>query len=222
MRRAEPRAREHRDGDLGHHAHVDGDAVALLDAELARARRRGAPTSRWSSRVGERAASSPSSPSQTIAALLRVARGEVPIEAALGDVERRADEPLRVRELPLEQRWSTAFSEDERLRSRASRTSRATRCSRGRAGRTPRAIRCARLRRELRGGSKRRVSLRWDEMDWRVTHVPSAPSEALDPDWPVAQPTANGHVLAKGLRPAPCVTTGRSRRESRGRRRRRS
>src|SRR5713101_262857 len=32
--RAETRAREHRDGDFRHHAHVDGDAVAFGDAEL--------------------------------------------------------------------------------------------------------------------------------------------------------------------------------------------
>lgn len=34
MDRADARAREHRDGELDDHRHVDGHAVALLDAEL--------------------------------------------------------------------------------------------------------------------------------------------------------------------------------------------
>ena len=34
VRRAEPRAREHRDGELGNHPHVDRDRRALADAEL--------------------------------------------------------------------------------------------------------------------------------------------------------------------------------------------
>ena len=35
VRRADARARQHADHDLGHHAHVDRDAIALLDAEAA-------------------------------------------------------------------------------------------------------------------------------------------------------------------------------------------
>ncbi len=42
MHRAEPCARQHRDHRLGHHRHVDDDAVALADAEARAARRRSA------------------------------------------------------------------------------------------------------------------------------------------------------------------------------------
>ena len=37
--RADPRAREHRERQLGHHRHEDRDAVALLDAARAQRRR---------------------------------------------------------------------------------------------------------------------------------------------------------------------------------------
>ena len=36
VHRAEPCARQHRDHRLGHHRHVDDDAVALADARAAR------------------------------------------------------------------------------------------------------------------------------------------------------------------------------------------
>ncbi len=41
VRRSEPRAREHRDSDLGHHTHVDRDPVALPNAELLQRRGEG-------------------------------------------------------------------------------------------------------------------------------------------------------------------------------------
>ena len=97
--RAEPRAGEHRDGRLGHHAHVDRDAVAGLHAEVGE-RRREANDLAMELPVGER-------PDVAGLALpddrrLRAVLGrEVTVEAALGQVERRADEELRLRQRPL-------------------------------------------------------------------------------------------------------------------------
>ena len=72
--RADARAGQHADRDLGHHAHVDGDAIALLYAEAAQ-RGRERDDLPVELAVGEGAVVSPGSLSQISAGLsLRVAR----------------------------------------------------------------------------------------------------------------------------------------------------
>src|SRR5581483_187315 len=89
--RSEPGAGQHGDHELGHHPHVDGDPVALLDPE----RRQGVGRPAHllvELPVGDRAG---------VAWLafpvigdLVAPFGQVLVEAALGDVERGPDEPL--------------------------------------------------------------------------------------------------------------------------------
>ena len=92
VRRADPRAREHRDDDLGDHRQVDPDDVALADAELLE-RVRSLCTSRVQLGVGDRA----------LLALLAgpverdpvaVAGLDVPVQAVVGHVEPAVGEPL--------------------------------------------------------------------------------------------------------------------------------
>ena len=97
---ADPGAGEHRDGEFRHEGHVDGDAIALLDAE----RPEDVGKLRHFAKeleVGERA---------TIARLafpddrrlVPAAATHVAIEAVHRDVQLASDEPLRVRRLPVE------------------------------------------------------------------------------------------------------------------------
>ena len=96
VHRADARAGEHGDGGLGDHRHVDRDAVALLDAEVLEDVGEAADLA-MELLVGERALTSPGSPSKMIAALFSRGGAEVPVEAVLRDVELAADEPLGVR-----------------------------------------------------------------------------------------------------------------------------
>ena len=106
VRGADARAGEHRDGGLGDHAHVDRDAVAGLHAEVGE--RRGEPDHlAMELEVRERADVAGLAFEDDRGAGAR-ARGEVAIEAALGDVERRADEELRVRGASTRRTSSTA------------------------------------------------------------------------------------------------------------------
>ena len=92
VRRADPRAREHRDDDLGDHRQVDPDDVALADAE--RLERVGEPLHvAMQLGVGDRA----------LLALLAgpvkrdaiaVAGLDVPVEAVVGHVQLAVVEPL--------------------------------------------------------------------------------------------------------------------------------
>ncbi len=97
---ADARAREHRDRGLGHERHVDRDAVALSDAERLE-------------RVGEQADFAVELRVRERADLAGLAfpdeRGfvaarprQMAVERVVGEIGRSADEPLRVRRLPLE------------------------------------------------------------------------------------------------------------------------
>ena len=101
--RADPRAREHRDRQLGDHRHVERHAVALLDAE--RRERIGEPAHLGVElAVGERAhvARLALPDDRGLGAAPGVLALEMPVEAVVGDVELAADEPLRERRLPVE------------------------------------------------------------------------------------------------------------------------
>ena len=97
---ADARAGEHRDGRLGHHRHVDGDAVAPLDPVLLERRREAV----------DLAVEIPVGQGARVAGLtfpdeggLGAAGGvDVPVQAVVGDVELAADEPLGVGRLPLQ------------------------------------------------------------------------------------------------------------------------
>ncbi len=100
--RADAGARQHRSRGLGHHSHVDRDPVAFADAELAQ-RVRDAARLVEQLLVGD--------PPRVAGLalpeeghLVAVAGGDVSVEAALGDVERAAHEPLRERQFPIEDR----------------------------------------------------------------------------------------------------------------------
>ncbi len=99
-RRADARAGEHRGGELGDHRHVDRDAVALFDAELLE-RVRAAAGHVQQVLVGDglRVAGLAF---PVIGDLCPAAGLHVPVETVLGDVQLTAEEPLRVRSLPLE------------------------------------------------------------------------------------------------------------------------
>ena len=100
--RADARAGEHRDGELGDHRHVDGDAVALLDAVLLE------HVGEAADLVVERlvrvdlAAALVGLPDD--GGLVAAPVGQVTVEAVVGDVGLAADEPLDLGrlELPLE------------------------------------------------------------------------------------------------------------------------
>ena len=94
---AEARAGQHRDGDLGDHAPVDRDAVAGLDAE---ARERIRELDRLAIQLGVRhGAGLAELTLPQDRGLVLPPRRHVPVEAALGDVELRAHEPLDEGEL---------------------------------------------------------------------------------------------------------------------------
>ncbi len=101
MDRADPRAREHRDRRLGHHRHVDRDAVALLDAQ-ALERVGAAPHFVGEHLVGQDARMSPGSPSQNQRGLVAARACQMAVETVVGGVDLAADEPLRKRQLPFE------------------------------------------------------------------------------------------------------------------------
>ncbi len=100
VRRAEPCAREHRDGELGHHAEVDRDPVALADAQRLE-RVRGPADVLEQLRVGDLArVAGLTLPEERD--LLAVAGLHVTVHAVVRGVQLPADEPLRERQVPLE------------------------------------------------------------------------------------------------------------------------
>jgi hypothetical protein len=107
---ADARAREHRHDDLGHHAHVDGDPIALLDAERhEQVREAHGLAVQIDVRQRPRLSVLPLPHDR---GLVLARRAEVPVEAALGDVQRGSREPLGVGELPL-QRLGPRRAKDE-------------------------------------------------------------------------------------------------------------
>ena len=102
MRRAEPRAREHRDGQLGDHPQVDRDRRPLAHTELLE-RVREAHDAALEVGVGDRL---------RVAGLALPVVGDalaepgldVPVDAVEAGVQLPADVPLRVRRLPLAER----------------------------------------------------------------------------------------------------------------------
>ena len=107
VRRAEPRAREHRDGKARHHAHVDADGRPLADAERLQAVR-DAHDLVEQRLIGDRRP-------VVLRLALEVERDpvaspclDVPVDAVEADVQRAAEEPFRVRRLPLEHRLEVA------------------------------------------------------------------------------------------------------------------
>ncbi len=99
VRRAEPRAGEHRDRQLRDHAHVDRDRRALLDAELLQ-RVREADDVALEVGVRDRARVVRRLALPVERDLLARARLDVPVDAVEADVELAAEVPLRVRRLP--------------------------------------------------------------------------------------------------------------------------
>ena len=100
MHRTDPRAREHRDRQLGNHRHVDGDAVALHDAELLQPIREAANLA-IEIPVGERSpVAGLAHPHDRGLVLPRAA--QVAVDAVVGDVDLPADEPLRVGGTPFQ------------------------------------------------------------------------------------------------------------------------
>ncbi len=102
VRGADPGAGQHRDRQLGDHRHVDGDAVALLDAELLEGVRglRDLPL-----QVGEgQRARVARLTDPVVGHLVAEPALHVPIDAVVGDVELPTREPLRERQVPLEGR----------------------------------------------------------------------------------------------------------------------
>ena len=100
VRRPEPRAGEHRDGELRDHRHVDRDAVAGPDAELLErvGRLRDlAQQVRVGQRPGVARLADP-----VVGDLVAEAVRDVPVEAVVADVQLPAGEPLGERQVPLE------------------------------------------------------------------------------------------------------------------------
>ncbi len=99
-RRADASAREHRGGQLGDHRHIDRDPVPLLDAQLLqRVGTAAGHLEEVAVREGPRVAGL----ALPVVGDLGAAPGlHVTVEAVLGEVELTAEEPLRVRRLPLE------------------------------------------------------------------------------------------------------------------------
>ena len=102
VRRAEARAGEHRDRQLGNHPHVDPDRRSLADAE-ALERIREADDLALEVGERERPALVGRLPLPVVGDLVAEARLDVPVDAVVRDVELAADVPLRVRKLPLEE-----------------------------------------------------------------------------------------------------------------------
>ena len=102
VRRAEARAGEHRDRQLGNHPHVDADRRSLADAE-ALERVREADDLALQIGEGERPALVVRLALPVVGDLVAEARLDVPVDAVVRDVELAAEVPLRVWELPLEE-----------------------------------------------------------------------------------------------------------------------
>ena len=99
---ADPRAREECDRQFGHHAEVDVDPVAFADTELLqRVGEAAHVVEKLRIRDGARVARFAL---PVVRDLVAVPGHHVAIEAVVGRVELPADEPLREREIPLEQR----------------------------------------------------------------------------------------------------------------------
>ena len=102
VRRADARAREERRRQLRHHAEVDVDPVALADAELLQ--RVGEPADVVEQlRVGDGAGVAGLA-LPVVRDLVAVPGLDVAVEAVVRGVELPADEPLREREIPVEDR----------------------------------------------------------------------------------------------------------------------
>src|SRR5262245_1700187 len=102
MGRADARAGEHRDGKLRDHAQVDVDPVALLDAERLEGVREALHLLEQL-RVGDRAGVAGLA-LPVVGDLAAVPSVDVPVDAVGADVQLPADEPLREREVPFEDR----------------------------------------------------------------------------------------------------------------------
>ena len=100
VRRAEPRAGEHRDRQLRDHRHVDRDPVAGPDAELLE---RVGRLADLAEQVGEGQRPRVARLADPVVGdLVAEAVGDVPVEAVVADVELAAGEPLGERQVPLE------------------------------------------------------------------------------------------------------------------------
>ena len=112
--RADPGARQHRDGQLGHHAHVDPDDVALADPEPAQGVGHPADVGQelgirdrpllLADRFGD----------EVVGDLRASARGDVPVEAVVADVQDAVCEPRAVRRVPVEPRGRLAVPVEQR------------------------------------------------------------------------------------------------------------
>ena len=103
VRRTEAGAREHRDRELGHHPHVDRDLRPLADVELLQGICH-LDNAAQQLRVAERRALSLWLALPEVRDPFAATGLDVAVEAVVGDVERAAEEPLRVRQLPLRHR----------------------------------------------------------------------------------------------------------------------
>ena len=99
MGRAEPRAGEHRDGELRHHPHVDRDGGALTDADLLQ-RVRHPDDVALQLGVGDRPRLAGGLTLPVVGDALAVPRLDVAVDAVVGDVQLAAEIPLRVGQLP--------------------------------------------------------------------------------------------------------------------------
>jgi hypothetical protein len=102
VHRADPRAREHRDRQLGDHRHVERHAVALLDPERLQ------PVGGFHDlveqlRVRDRRAFTDGLSLEEVGDLVTTPGLDVAVEAVVRDVQLPAAVPLRVRGLPLEE-----------------------------------------------------------------------------------------------------------------------
>ena len=103
VRRADPRAGEHRDRQLGDHRHVDRDPVALRRRPSSRSAFAAFELSRMQVGVGQRPGVAGLA-DPVVGDLVAEARLDVAVDAVVGDVELAVREPLREREVPLERR----------------------------------------------------------------------------------------------------------------------
>ena len=102
VRSAEPRAGEHRDRELGDHAHVDRDLRPLADAELLEHVRHPDDLGQQLG-VGERSALPLRLTLPVVGDPVAETRLDVAVDAVVGDVQLPAEVPLRVGKLPLVQ-----------------------------------------------------------------------------------------------------------------------
>ena len=184
VRRPEPRAGEHRDDGLGDHRQVDRDPVAGADPELGQ-RVRGPADLALQVGVGDVAGVALGLADPVDRDPVAVARVDVAVHAVHRDVELAADEPLRVRRLPVEH-LGPVLSPSAARGPGAPRT---------RAGRRPPRRGCragrSRPRRGLGGGAKVRVS---------VSRASSWASREVSD---IGQGTPRGHVVGVTADPAP-------------------